>query len=82
MRAFFIFVILVLFAVTIFIFGNLMRCASKAGDNCPGLCFQKIVDCSGSTSEICDQKKTCRAPGMDEYINILKKYFKELKYKL
>lgn len=81
MRFFFLFIIIVAFALTIFVFGNMMRCSSKPVAKCQGLCYEKDVSCSG-TSEFCETKKACRSPHASEYIAILDQFFKELKYKL
>jgi len=82
MRSLFIFIIILGIGVAIFIFANAMRCISNSGGTCPGLCFEKVVDCSNDTTSICDTKKICRAPQVDEYWKMLNKYLNELKYKL
>jgi len=69
------------FAFLVFVLGNTMRCNTAPGSACPALCYQKVIDCSRSSSDLCDTKKlACRAPHMNEYLNEANNYYKKLRY--
>lgn len=81
MRAFLTFIVILAFALGIFIFGNMLRCLAFPGDKCPGLCVSLLVENRNPMDDNIKTKNVCRAPDVVDYWQMLGDYANKLKYK-
>jgi len=69
---------LVLFLLIVFglaVFGNMLRCMTARGSQCPAWCATKEVKCLTS---FCEEQAGCQAPSWPTYLKLTQTWFSEV----